>query len=206
IPSLLKGLPHRVLMASSMDALIHAVESFLSPKSTATSRLFSTDAAERILRVYLAIREKGAEGADAEELLVAANHAGIAFSNAGCGQIHAMSYPIGGTFHLPHGESNHQLFLAVMDFYAEKDGDVPGTRLKELWDLFSRILGGDGKTPFRRLIEEVMERQPMRSFGMTEEQCAAFAETVNKTQKRLTSNAYVPVSVKEMEKIYLSIL
>lgn len=86
IPELLSGLPFGVFAASSIDALVHAVESSLSPKATATTRMFGYRAIEMILKGYLEIAEKG-PGARLmllDDFLTASNYAGIAFGNAGC--------------------------------------------------------------------------------------------------------------------------
>ena len=59
VPELLTGLPFRFFATSSIDALIHAVESSLSPKGNATTRLFGYKAIDMILRGYMAIRDNG---------------------------------------------------------------------------------------------------------------------------------------------------
>lgn len=59
IPELLKGLPFSVFATSSIDALIHAIESSLSPKASATTKLFGYQAIAWILKGYLAIRDQG---------------------------------------------------------------------------------------------------------------------------------------------------
>ncbi len=121
IPELLKGLPFAVFATSSIDALVHAVESSLSPKATSLTKLFGYKAIEMIIRGYQTI---AAEGKDArisllEDFLVASNYAGIAFGTAGCAAVHAMSYPLGGKYHVAHGESNYAMFTGVLKNYME---------------------------------------------------------------------------------------
>ena len=60
-PEFLKGLPYKVFIFSSVDALIHAIESYLSPKASDISRFFSVEAIKRILGGYVEMREKGAD-------------------------------------------------------------------------------------------------------------------------------------------------
>ena len=72
-----------------------------------------------------------ADGPDARlplinDFLSAANYAGISFGNAGNGAVHALSYPLGAAFHVPHGESNYAMFTGVMKNYMElkQDGEI----------------------------------------------------------------------------------
>ena len=53
-------------------------------------------------------------------MLIASNYAGIAFGNTGVGAVHALSYPLGGNYHVPHGEANYQFFTEVFKFYYKK--------------------------------------------------------------------------------------
>ena len=116
VPELLEGLPFPVFATSSIDALVHAVESSLSPKGNEMTRLFGYKAMEMILKGYKKIV---AEGKDARipllpDFLTASTFAGIAFGNAGCAAVHALSYPLGGKYHVPHGESNYAMFTGVL--------------------------------------------------------------------------------------------
>ncbi|MBR2881023.1 MAG: iron-containing alcohol dehydrogenase, partial [Prevotella sp.] len=96
---------------SSVDALIHAVESFLSPKASPFTDLFGAKAIEMIMKGYAKIIERGGNTKEnradlLKDFAIASNYAGIAFGNAGCGAVHALSYAHGGAFHIPHGEAN----------------------------------------------------------------------------------------------------
>lgn len=130
VPELLKKLPLKVFATSSIDALVHAVESSLSPKATAYTKLMGYKAIEIIIGDYRKLARDGMEQLSAlmEDFLVASNMAGFAFGTAGCAAVHALrlSYPLGGTYHVPHGESNYALFTGVLNKYMEKkpDGEI----------------------------------------------------------------------------------
>ena len=81
IPQLLEGLPFKVFAASSIDALVHAVESALSPKATPYTKLFGYKAIEMIIRGYQTIAKKGPESRFSllNDFLLASNYAGLAF-------------------------------------------------------------------------------------------------------------------------------
>lgn len=208
IPMLLEKLPLRVFMHSSIDALIHAVESYLSPKANEMTRLFSVSAMTTIIKGYQAIAENGIEPGKEllHDFLLASNFAGIAFSNAGCGLIHAMSYPISGEYHLTHGESNYELLIAVLSFYAEKKGEGA---LKELTGLFITLFDCNETeviTSLKKLIGQFIPRRPMKEFGMDELKAIEFATQVEKNQQRLLANSYIPVTVEDIVNIYKQIL
>ena len=97
VPELLNGLPFRFFATSSIDALIHAVESSLSPKGNEMTRMFGYKAIDMILHGYKKIAADGPEARMPllEDFLMASLYAGIAFGNAGCAAVHAMSYPLG---------------------------------------------------------------------------------------------------------------
>lgn len=61
-----------------------------------------------------------------KDFLLASNWAGIAFSVPGCAAVHAMSYPLGAKYHVPHGESNYAMFTGVMNCYMsiKSDGEI----------------------------------------------------------------------------------
>ena len=93
IPELLEDLPFSVFATSSLDALIHAMESALSPKANAVTRMFSYQAIDMILRGYRTIAEQGQQARTPllDDFLLASTYAGIAFGNAGCAAVHALS-------------------------------------------------------------------------------------------------------------------
>lgn len=199
VSELIESLPFKVFMHSSVDALIHAIESFLSPKANAFTEIYSLKAIETIIKGYKYIAENGdASRADLlGDFLLAANMAGIAFSNAGCGLIHAMSYPIGGTYHLPHGESNYEVMFAALRFYSKRPRD---RKIELLEDLIGSL------DEVERLIDKLVKRRKMREFGMTSEQAKKFSADVIKNQQRLLANCYIDTSESDIESIYLEII
>ena len=207
IPQLIDSLPYKVFATSSIDALIHAVESFLSPQATVYSRLFSTAAIRLILLGYRQIEIDGKDSwpALAEDFLLASNYAGIAFGNAGCAAVHALSYPLGGAYHIPHGEANQLLFEAVCRKYEQCD---PYGRLAELKQLLSEIL----QTPVKQslqalytLMNYVLKRRPLCEYGVRWDELESFADNVIAGQQRLLKNSCVPLNKADMMEIYQSI-
>jgi len=94
VPETIKGLPYKFFVTSSVDALIHAIESFLSPKASPFTEMYSLKAIEMIMAGYKEIVEKGEEERmkHLKEFVLASCYAGIAFGNAGCAAVHALSH------------------------------------------------------------------------------------------------------------------
>lgn len=207
-PEFLKGLPYKVFIFSSVDALIHAIESYLSPKASDISRFFSVEAIKRILGGYVEMREKGAEHRKEimDSFVLGSTYAGVAFGNAGCGLVHAMSYPLSGEYHIAHGEANHKMLMSVLHYY---DKALPNGDIKSLYSLFAEILGCDEKdalNEFETLFNSLIERKPLSAYGADEAKLKEFAAQVVKTQQRLLANAYVPTSEEQMVEIYRPVL
>lgn len=122
------GLPRAVTAATGIDAMVHAIEAYTSarlknPLSDALAREALRLLAGNLQRACDAPGERDARGA----MLLGAHLAGVAFANAPVGGVHALAYPLGGHFHVPHGVSNalmlthvlgHNLH-AAMSLYAE---------------------------------------------------------------------------------------
>lgn len=207
IPELLAGLPFKFFATSSVDALIHAYESYLSPKSSPYTELFAAAAIDLILKGYMDIAARGEEARKPllKEFLLAANYAGIAFGNAGVGAVHAMSYPLGGTYHVPHGEANYALFIAVCKAYQQRK---PNGKIKTLNTIVCNALTcGEGVVyeELEKLLNTILARKPLREYGMTREDIETFTENVMTKQTRLTANNYAAFDAADVKAIYESV-
>lgn len=205
IPELLKTLPYKPFASSAIDALIHAVESYLSPgRATMTSELYGVKAMELILEGFRRIRDDGPDSrlGYLDEYVTASCYAGIAFLQAGCATVHAMSFPLGGTYHVPHGESNYALFGKVLEKY---DAIKPEGKMAELKKTIARILGGteaDAIANLNNLLETILHLKPLREYGFKEEDINIFTDSVIENQQRLVTNSYVPLTKDHIKEIY----
>ena len=205
IPELLEGLPYKVYAASSIDAMVHAVESYLSPQACSLSELFSEQAVILLIHSWkAAVASVEPEGWKqyAAALLRASNYAGIAFGHAGCAAVHALSYPLGGVHHVPHGEANHVMFEPVMRAYMEKK---PAGRLYQLRTILGSLLDCASEAALENLfalLGQVQERKPMQFYGVTAQELLQYTENVMETQQRLLKNNYVPLTRDDILRIY----
>ena len=114
--TLLRRLPARVAASTGVDALCHAVECYTSLKATPFSDLFALEAARLIFSNLEAacLEPDAAESRSA--MLLGAFYAGEAIACSGTTAVHALSYPLGGRYHIPHGVANAMLLLPVMRY------------------------------------------------------------------------------------------
>lgn len=204
VPELLQDLPVSVFATSSIDALIHAIESSLSPRGNSYTRMFGYQAIRMILEGYRTIREQGPEVRNAlmKEFLLASNYAGIAFGNAGCGAVHALSYPLGAKYHVPHGESNYAMFTGVMKNYMEirRDGEIAvlNRRLAKQLECKEEAVYEE----LEALLNVLLPKKALHEYGMTKEDLELFPDSVLENQQRLLANNFVPFDRGRICKIY----
>lgn len=211
IPEFLKSLPYYVFATSSIDALIHAVESYLSPNCTDYTEIFSEAAIRMIITGYCRIANEGQDArfADNEMYLKASDFAGIAFGNSGCAAVHAMSYALGAKYHVAHGESNYQFFTDVLKKYQEKQPEGKIRKLEEFIRQITSEAGfvqcspaANGILILENLLGKILEKKPMCAFGAVEDDIRPFSESTIENQQRLLKNNYVALSLDEIQEIY----
>lgn len=204
IPELLEDLPFQFFATSSIDALVHSVESSLSPKGNETTRMFGYKAIEMILKGYMEIRDHGQEARISlmKDFLMAANYAGIAFGNAGCAAVHALSYPLGAKYHVAHGESNYAMFTGVLNNYMEIKSDGEIARLNKF---MAEILGCDVDVVYaelEKLLNVMIPKKALHEYGVTEAELEEFTDSVLENQGRLMANNFVELDRERVYKIY----
>jgi len=209
IPQLLEKLPDIPFLYSSVDALIHALEIYLSPNTNDFNDIFCAEAISLILTRYKELSQQGLgkRSAYLADFLRASTYAGVALSNTLCGAVHACAMHFGSAHHVPHGESNYRFLAAVMSKYAELNpqGKIQGTAaiINE-----ALHLQGETKTTFnelQNLLESIIPAKRLRDYGVKQEDLSSYADKVIETQQRLLINNYTPLSRENLISIYESI-
>ena len=206
IPELLYGLPRQVMVTSSLDAMAHAMESFVAPRAHAYSEMFSMESIRLLLKSYktLLANDNDSVVQDiAEDLMKASNYAGIAFGNVGVGAVHALAYPLGEKYHVFHGEACARFLSTVFHVYRSKK---PDGKTQSLTHLLAQVLDcSDGQDPWEAmdgLLNQLLPTKPLREYGMTETDIDSFADSVVREQQRLLVNNYVELSRDEIRDIF----
>jgi len=204
IPELLKSLPYKVFATSSIDGLVHAAESFVAPTSNNVTELFSTKAIEMIVNGYQRIIADGPRQHTEliKDFLLASTYAGIAFGNTGVGAVHALSYPLGGKYHVPHGEANQQMFTTVFKEYKKVQPKGKIEQLEKQLATLLNVVVDNVWVEIDVLLQKILLRKPLREYGMKVAEIEEFADSVIANQQRLLKNNYTPLSREEMIGIY----
>jgi len=118
-PDLTLGLPPQVTAATGIDAMVHAIEAFTSVhKKNPVSDALAKEALRLLAGNIRAVCDNGKDVAARGAMLLGSMLAGQAFANAPVAAVHALAYPLGGHFHVPHGLSNALMLTAVLRFNA----------------------------------------------------------------------------------------
>lgn len=111
------GLPPHVTAATGVDAMVHAIEAYTSRhKKNPMSDLMAKEGLRLMAGSIQTATHNGSDKKAREEMLLGAMFAGQAFANSPVAAVHALAYPLGGHFHIPHGLSNSLVLPHVMRF------------------------------------------------------------------------------------------
>lgn len=117
-PSLMVGLPPMVTAATGMDALTHAVEAFIGQWATDYTDRMALAAVGLVFANLRTAHKEGRNLEARERMALAATYAGLAFTRANVGYVHAIAHQLGGKYHVPHGLANAILLPHVLRFLA----------------------------------------------------------------------------------------
>ena len=118
-PDMMSSMPKGLTASTGMDALTHAIESYITPGAWVMSDMFELKAIEMIAQNLKAAVDNGKDVAAREAMSQAQYIAGMGFSNVGLGIVHSMAHPLGAFYDTPHGVANALLLPYVMEYNAE---------------------------------------------------------------------------------------
>ena len=196
-PDLTIGLPSHITAATGIDAMVHAIEGYAS-KSVNNNIMSKMLAKEALSILGRSIKKAVFEGTDINartDMLLGSMMAGMAFGNSPVAGVHALAYPLGGTFHIPHGLSNSLVLPHVLRFNIV---DENASRLyAELAPcLFPKmdISSNDKKVSVKfidnlaSLSKELGLEQKLRGLNIPEDACAKMASDAMKQSRLLINN------------------
>ncbi|MFP4106237.1 MAG: alcohol dehydrogenase-like regulatory protein ErcA [Phycisphaerae bacterium] len=191
---------------SGIDALCHACEAYASNASSPITDLHALEGA-RLAARWLPEAVRELDNVEARtQMMLASLHAGLAFSNASLGAVHAMSHVMGGMLDLPHGECN-ALLLGVVGRYNAREYPERYARLVET--ITGRACESDEvpecfQQAIQSLREEVGVTGGLKSVGITEDQLPALADKAMRDACVVTNPRRV--SQEDLEELYAEAL
>lgn len=115
-PELTYGLPPAITASTGMDALTHAIESYLSLASSPMTDALNLDATRLIMKSLLTAYKDGKNLEARSDMLLGSLIAGVGFANTSLGLVHSMAHPMGAHCNVPHGVGNAIALPYVMEF------------------------------------------------------------------------------------------
>lgn len=203
-----KNLPRPIAAATGVDALCHAIECFTGNKANPFSDIFALEAFDLIMNNIEAACDDP-EALDAKRAMqIASFYAGIAITASGTTAVHALSYPLGGKYHIAHGVSNAILLCPVMHF------NEPAIR-ERLAAAYDRAINAGAQTVEEKSaavierMDEIVEHlnipKKLDELGVHGVDIDQLSESGMKVQ-RLLSNNMREVTFDDAKAIYAQIL
>ncbi len=175
-PDFTLTMPQSVTANTGVDALTHAVESFVSKRATPISKLYSVEAmrliSKNIARAFGNPRDVEAR----EGMMLASLLAGMAITDAGAGLVHTMAHVLGVMYRLPHGLSNAMFLVPVLRFYGfsvegeiREMGRAMGFRSGNIFEILDEL---------ESLLEFLGKPKRLKDIGFSENDISTFINLV----------------------------
>ncbi|MGB9866856.1 MAG: iron-containing alcohol dehydrogenase [Bacillota bacterium] len=194
-PELTLSCPPKVTAATGMDALTHAIESYVSIKATPQTDIYALEAIRLIGR---SLRRAVALGSDIKvrtDMAWGSFMAGVSLANAGVGAVHALAYPLGGRFHVSHGVANALLLPYVLEFNLigalEKFCNVAQALGEPVKDKSPREAAQAAVRAVVQLSQDVGIPQRLSQVGVTEKDLEVLADGAIRQTRLLSNNPRV---------------
>jgi len=173
-PELTATMSPRLTAATGLDALTHAIESYLSTQASAPSEGLAIKAVELVGKNLRAAFANGSDRAAREGMALASMTAGMAFANSGLGLVHGLVHPIGARWGIAHGEACGRLLPFVM----EHNRAVAEPKLADVGRALTgkpAATGEDAVAAVRSLLSEVGAPCGIADLSISDDQMAALA-------------------------------
>ncbi|MGI9363652.1 MAG: iron-containing alcohol dehydrogenase [Rhizobiaceae bacterium] len=187
------GLPAHVTAATGIDAMVHAIEAFTSKhKKNIVSDTLAREALN-LLGTNIHTACTNGEDRDARSnMLLGSMLAGMAFANAPVAAVHALAYPLGGHFHVPHGLSNALVLPYVLDFNmseaADQYAEIGPIIFPELAGKSAAEIGQGMVDGFKAMGPELGMQSKLAEVGVNHNNLPMLAEDAMKQTRLLVNN------------------
>ena len=204
-PLLTLSLPAHVTASTGMDALTHAIECYCSKKGNPFSDLYGLEAIRLIARSLRRAHDDGRDVQARADMLLGAFYGGACIATSSTTAVHALAYPLGGKYRIPHGLSNAILLPFVMEFNLE--GSEPRfAAMARAMGL--KVDGMADRAAGERFIAELVDlnadlgiKSTLRDKGVAEADLDGLVDSAAKVTRLLDNNPR-PMSRSDMRTIY----
>jgi alcohol dehydrogenase class IV len=210
-PELTTGAPRHVTAAPALDAMVHAVEAYTSrTRKNPISDALATKALAMLAGNFMTVLDDGRNVEARGAMLLGATLAGMAFVNASVAAVHALSYPLGARFHIPHGHSNALVMGPVFRF------NLPAAE-RQYAELAPTVLPGqsfasdaEAAEAFVARLEAMLAESGLETrlsaLGVTEADIAPMASEVTEKIARLIATNPRDMNFEEVSGLYRSVM
>jgi alcohol dehydrogenase class IV len=205
------GMPRAITAATALDAMVHAIEAATSrTRKNPISDALADKALVLLGQNLPLVLETPSNLAAREAMLLGATLAGMAFINASVGAIHALSYPLGTGFHVPHGHANALVAGPVLRFNLPA-AEAEYARLSRLL-LPARHFNSDGAAALALIseMEQMLKTSGLKTrlsdMGVTKAAIPGMAQQVVSGISRLLDTNPRDMTAPEVEALYLEVL
>lgn len=209
---MIQKLPRAIAASTGLDALCHCIECFTSNKANIFSDLYALEGMDLIFKHLERACDDPEAMDDKSAMQIAAFYGGLAITSSGTTAVHALSYPLGGKYHIAHGVSNAILLAPVMRFNSEE----PAVR-ERLAIVYDRCChDGDDSRSVEEKTDWVIQRiedmvrhldipTSLQEFNVPKEDLEGLVEAGMEVQRLLVNNMR-QVGADDARKLYMEIL
>lgn len=207
---MIKKLPKPIAAATGVDALCHAIECFTSAKANPISNTFALEALDLIMNNIIEACTNSEALEAKSRMLLGSFYAGVAITSSGTTAVHALSYPLGGKYHIAHGVSNAMLLTPVMKFNQPAIKDLLAVAYDRVVKTGDKDLSVEEKATYMLdQLEEIVKvleiPTSLKEFDVPEEDLDGLVAAGMEVTRLLVNNKR-EVTPEDARKIYLEIL
>lgn len=208
-PLTIRHLPKSIVAATGVDALAHVVECYTSLKATDFSNMFAMTGAKLIFKNLVRAYEDPDDMEAKTAMMLGAFYGGVAITASGTTAVHALSYPLGGKFHIAHGVSNAILFAPVMRCNRPACEKELAQLCDAVYPEYHEQSAEERSLRIITAIEDVIRRTDiptdLKPYGVQPSDID-FLVTSGSQQRRLLDNNRKELTLEEIRAIYQSVL
>lgn len=190
---MIKNLPRKIAAATGVDALAHCIECYTSNKANTFSDLYALEGLDMILNNIMAACDDPEEMEAKNKMQIAAYYGGLAITASGTTAVHALSYPLGGKYHVSHGVANAIMLAPVMRF----NEPVCREKFAAVYDRCvhteQNCITVEEKSAYvlawmEKIVKELNIPSDLKEFGVTAEDLDGLVEAGMQVQRLLVNN------------------